>query len=231
MSSLDNEISAVLKALDQQGALKHLVVIGSWVTLFYKDFFKGQDYHPTIRTTDIDFLVPKKPPHSLNLDLSKTLKDLGFLEEFAHDGWVTFEKPDLHVEFLCPRLGQQSDEPKLIPELGINARPLRFMSLMSRETIRCAFRGIEMTIPHPAVYGIHKLIISTRRTKVFKRDNDRQQAEMVLTALADPKDIALLNQICGELSKKEKKAVLVAMEGRPLLQEVLKALSGQQKSP
>lgn len=222
MSSLDDEILKVLKALDQQGALKHLVVIGSWATLFYQDHFKDPNYHPVIRTTDIDFLVPKKPLLDLNIDLSKTLKDLGFLEEFSHDGWVTFEKPDFHVEFLYPRVGQQSDEPKSIPELGINARPLRFMSLMARETIQCSFHGIKMILPHPAVYGIHKLIISTRRTKDFKRDNDRQQAEMVLTSLSNSKDIVLLEEIYGNLSKKEKKVVLDAMEGRPFLQEIFK---------
>ena len=62
MSSLDDEILKVLKALNQQDALKHLVVIGGWVTLFYRDYFKDPNYHPVIRTTDIDFLVPKKPP-------------------------------------------------------------------------------------------------------------------------------------------------------------------------
>src|SRR3989338_2803203 len=116
MSSLDDEILKVLKALDQQGALKHLVIIGSWTTLFYRDYFKDQSYHPTIRTTDIDFLIPKKPPSDLNLNLSETLKGLGFLEEFAHDGWVTFHKPEFDVEFLWPRLGPQPDEPKSIPE-------------------------------------------------------------------------------------------------------------------
>jgi len=89
MSSLDDEILKVLKALDQQGALKHLIIIGSWATLFYRDYFKDQNYHPTIRTTDIDFLIPKKPPRDLNLNLSETLKGLGFFEEFTHDGWVT----------------------------------------------------------------------------------------------------------------------------------------------
>ncbi len=222
MRSLDDEILKVLKALDQEDALKHLVVIGSWATLFYQDYFKDPNYHPVIRTTDIDFLVPKKPPRNLSLDLSKMLKGLGFMEEFSHDGWVTFEKPDLHVEFLCPQIGQQSDEPKSIPELGINVRPLRFMSLMARETIQCSFHGIKMILPHPAVYGIHKLIVSTRRTKDFKRDNDRQQAEMVLTSLSDSKDIAFLREVFGKLSKKEKGAVLEAMEGRPLLQEVFK---------
>jgi len=221
MSPLDNEILKILKALDQQGALKHLIIIGSWATLFYRDYFKDPNYHPTIRTTDIDFLIPKKPPRDLNLNLSETLKDLGFFEKFSNDGWVTFHKPEFDVEFLWPRLGPQSDEPKSVPELGINARPLRHMSDLTRQTIQCSFHGIEVILPHPVVYGIHKLIVSTHRTKDFKRDNDRQQAEMVLTTLSDPKDKTFFDQIYARLSKKEKKAVAEAVEGRPLLEELI----------
>lgn len=218
---LEDEIFKVLKALDQQGALKHLVIVGSWATLFYRDYFKDPNYYPTIRTTDIDFLVPKKLPHNLNLNLSEILKGLGFLEDFTHDGWITFHKPEFDVEFLWPRSGSH-DKPKVIPELSVNARPLPYMSDLAQQTIQCSFQGIEIILPHPAVYGIHKLIISSRRTQDFKRDNDRQQAEMVLTALSNPKDIALLDQIYKNLSKQEKKMVLDAMEGRPLLQEVFK---------
>lgn len=222
MSSLDDKILEVLKVLDQKKALKHLIIIGSWVTLFYRDYFKDQNYHPTIRTTDIDFLIPKKPLRGLSVDLSSALKGLGFSEKFSSDGLVTFSKPDLDVEFLYPRIGRESDKPKTIQALGVNARPLRYMSLIEQETIQCTFRGIAITLPHPVAYALHKLIISGRRTKDFKRDNDRQQAEMVLTTLSDPRDLSLLQQIYGSLTKKEKKYISDALEGRPLLQEVFR---------
>lgn len=224
MSTLDNEIFKLIKALDDTGALKHLVLIGSWATLLYKDYFKNPDYHPAIRTTDIDFLLPKKPPQQLKINLPEIFGSMGFIEEFTTDGWVTFHKPELHIEFLCPRVGPKSDEPVKVPQMNITARPLRFMSLMARETIQCQYRGIEVTLPHPAVYGLHKLIISARRPKEFKRDNDRQQAELVLTTISDPKDIALLHQIYKSLSKKEKTAIAESIEGRPLLQGIFKTL-------
>lgn len=226
MNALDDEILEILQSLDRQGALKHLVLIGSWVTLFYRDYFKNQNYHPTIRTTDIDFLVPKKPIRGLNVDLSSTLKKLGFSENFSSDGLVTFSKPELDVEFLYPRIGRESDKPKTIHALGVNARPLRYMYLIERETIQCSFHGVDITLPHPVTYALHKLIISGRRTKEFKRDNDRQQAEMVLTALSNPEDFALLQNIYRSLSKKEKKYISEALEGRPLLQEVFNWTNG-----
>lgn len=222
MKPLDDEILKLLTALNQQGALKHLVVIGSWVTLFYKDYFSDPNYHPAIRTMDIDFLIPKKLPSTLHIDLPTLFHRMGFIEEFTTDGWITFHRPDLHIEFLSPRLGQQSDKPKKIPELGINVRPLRFMSLMARETIQCSYRGIEVTVPHPAVYGIHKLIISARRPKDFKRENDRQQAELVLTSLSNPQGLELLHRVYKALSKNERTAVTKAIVGRPLLEELFK---------
>lgn len=196
-----------------------MILIGSWATLFYKAYFNIPAYHPTIRTTDIDFLIPKKPKAKLNL--SQILTELGFLEEYKSDGWVTFHKPDLHVEFLLPRLGPQSDEVRSIPELGINARPLRFMSLLTQYTIECSYQGITLKLPHPSAYAVHKLIISARRLNELKREKDRQQIEEVLTALKKPEDLNLLQEILKKCSKKELKAIRESLEERPILEELL----------
>lgn len=225
MNPLEDEISKILKAIEKHGALDHLMVVGSWSTLFYQDYFADKDYRPVIRTTDIDFLIPKKPPHNLKLDVSGVLQGLGFSLDYTDDGWIIFQKPDLHIEFLWPRRGPQSDDVKKIPELGVTVRPLRFMWLLIHYPIVCSYKGIRFHIAHPAAFGIHKLIISTRRKDPLKRDNDRQQAEMVLTALRDPKDLQLLKEIVGKLSKKEKQAVKNAIKDRPLLKEVLKDMA------
>jgi hypothetical protein len=222
MKSLNDEILSLLKALDKEKALGHLIVIGSWVTLFYKEYFKDQEYHPVIRTTDIDFLVPKRLPKGVKINVSKVIEGLGFMADFSNDGWVTFQKPELHIEFLMPRLGPLPSDVRSIPELGINARPLRHLWLLSHYFISTHYSGIKMKLPHPAAYGVHKLIISTKRKKITKRDNDRQQAEMVLTALHDPKDLKLLREILERLSKKERMAIQKAIQNRPLLKDLLK---------
>lgn len=224
MNPLEDQIWELLKAIQRHGALDHLMVIGSWTTLFYQDYFAGQDYHPVIRTTDIDFLVAKKPPQNLKLNVAELLQNLGFLADHAPDGWITFQKPDLHIEFLWPRIGPQSDHVKKVPELGVTVRPLRFMWLLTHYPIPCLYRGIRLTVAHPAAFGLHKLIVSFRRREILKRENDRQQAEMVLTALKTPKDFALLKEIVSQLSKKEKLAVKKAAQGRPLLAEVLQGV-------
>ncbi len=48
----------VLKTLNKSGALKHLILIGSWCSYFYDQYFKGMIYEPIIKTRDLDFLVP-----------------------------------------------------------------------------------------------------------------------------------------------------------------------------
>lgn len=51
----------VLRRLDSEGVLSHVLLIGSWCGQLYRNYFKTEQYTPTIRTRDIDFLVPLPP--------------------------------------------------------------------------------------------------------------------------------------------------------------------------
>ena len=46
----------VLRRLDRIGVLKHVVLVGSWCTLLYRDYFASQAYAPALKTRDIDLL-------------------------------------------------------------------------------------------------------------------------------------------------------------------------------
>ena len=48
----------VLKRIQKAGVLSEIIVIGSWCIYFYKDYFSDVEYTSSIRTRDIDFLVP-----------------------------------------------------------------------------------------------------------------------------------------------------------------------------
>ena len=48
----------VLRCLDASGVLKHIILVGSWCTLFYKDYFGDVDYLAVIKTRDMDLLIP-----------------------------------------------------------------------------------------------------------------------------------------------------------------------------
>ena len=169
-----------------------------------------------IRTTDIDFLVPKKPPRGVKIDISKVMADEGFIEEFSHDGWVTYHKPEFHVEFLMSRVGPRPGDARQIPQLGITARPLRHMWLLTQNVIQVTYAGIPIQVPHPAAYGLHKLIIAARRKNQDKQAKDREQARTVLTVLSK-QDQGRLNEIYQRLSAKERKVVRAEFEQDPLL--------------
>ena len=45
-------VRSVHRRLDKAGVLKHIVLAGSWCTLFYKSFFAGIKYVPVLKTRD-----------------------------------------------------------------------------------------------------------------------------------------------------------------------------------
>ena len=53
-------LEEVLRRLDNAGLLEGMVLIGSWCMVIYKDYFGG-NYSPSIKTRDVDFLVPLPP--------------------------------------------------------------------------------------------------------------------------------------------------------------------------
>lgn len=48
----------VLRRLQKVGVLREVMIIGSWCIYFYRNYFSDIDYTSSIRTRDIDFLVP-----------------------------------------------------------------------------------------------------------------------------------------------------------------------------
>ena len=55
---LAKKAKEVLELLQKQGILKDLVLIGSWCCHFYIPYFGRKNYLPTIKTIDIDLLIP-----------------------------------------------------------------------------------------------------------------------------------------------------------------------------
>jgi len=93
----------VLRRLRKEGVLEHVVLIGSWCVLFHEDFFRLDGYYPTIRTRDIDILVPVPPRIPVKVDLPSILREMDFVMELKGSrGFMQFLHPDLLLEFLVP---------------------------------------------------------------------------------------------------------------------------------
>lgn len=108
------------------------------------------------------------------------------------------------VEFLTSHRGsdEHSDRPARMPALGgASADPLRFLDFLIRDPVRTVMlhkNGIAVTVPDPARFAVHKLIVATRRRadgqNAIKRDKDIRQAALLFEALQQTRrtsDLAL----------------------------------------
>ena len=102
---------------------------------FYERYFPRGVYHPTIRTTDIDFLVPRPSRIKKKIHLPSLLEKEGFIVTFNSQGFMRLEHPELIVEFLVPEKGKGTDKPYPLPSFGINAQTLRFLDFLAGHTI------------------------------------------------------------------------------------------------
>ena len=189
-----------------------MLLIGSWCGQLYKNYFKTRQYTPTIRTRDIDFLIPLPARFKKKVDLQEIFQSLGFNIVFkGRDGVITFEHPNLIIEFLVPERGRGSNKPYPLPQLGINAQPLRFLDLLNQNTVCIPLDDIIVTVPHPANFAIHKLIISSRRDKPEKRDKDRALAVEVLNTLANTDQSRSITELFRSLPRKWQKLASQAL--------------------
>jgi len=189
--------------------LKELILIESWCQHFYRSYFAGLRYTPTIRTRDIDFLVPVPFRIKNKVDVEELLRDEGFVVTFSGGaGYMKLMHPDLIVEFLVPEKGKGSDRPYPLPQLSMNAQPLRFLDYLLQNTIRIEAEGLKIKVPHPAAFALHKLIISTRRTKEEKLLKDRKEALAILTVLVRKGDAGEIRKMFEKMPAGWRKRVL-----------------------
>jgi hypothetical protein len=200
--------------------LDEMILVGSWCLPFYRVYFSGTSYHPTIRTRDIDFLVPQPNRRAKRVDVAALLKEKGFVESFSNSGFIQFMHPELIVEFLVPEKGRGSDKPVAVPRLGINAQPLRFLDFLASHAITLKAEGLAVRMPHPAAYGLHKLIVATRRTSREKSLKDLREAIDLLNALIRNGEGAFIKSLYKSMlagwRSKSKKALKEAGETRLL---------------
>jgi len=66
----------ILKRFHKAGILKDIIVIGSWCFYFYKYYFTNSPYIDvsTVKTRDIDFLVPLSVRTNKKIDVPELLR-------------------------------------------------------------------------------------------------------------------------------------------------------------
>jgi hypothetical protein len=193
----------VLRRLDKADVLRHIVLVGSWCTLFYKEYFAQVRYSPLIRTRDIDFLIPRPSAIKARVDAAQLLESLGFVVGFTgSQGYIRLEHPQLIVEFLVPEKGRPSEKPYPLPQLGLNAQALRFMDFLSAHTITTMVEGMAVTVPHPANFALQKLLILNRRNLPEKALKDKEAAIQLLKALSDKQELDFVKKVFNSMPKR-----------------------------
>ncbi len=156
--------------------------------------------------------------------MADLLKDLGFVVGFAgQEGYIRLEHPQLIVEFLVPERGRPTDKPYPLPNLGLNAQALRFLDFLAQNTITARLHEITVTIPHPANFALHKLLVLSRRPTLEKQAKDKEAAIRILHALMDKGEEDLLRSVFNTMPRRWQAKVEKQL-GDPLHRRILDAL-------
>ena len=171
----------VLRKFQEAGILTDLMPIGSWCLQFYRYHFENPEKLPAFRTLDVDFLIPHASRIKIKVDVPEILKKEGFAPTYNRSsGIVKYNHKELQVEFLVPELGKGGDIAREIKNLNINAVALRYLTLLLDYPLLVNYGGLQIRVPEPAAFALHKLIISQRRKNKEKQKTDLEMAKGLL---------------------------------------------------
>lgn len=226
----DNLSARVLGHLANGGLFKnHAVLVGSHAFVCYANML-GVIWKMGTHTHDIDLAYD----NSLSVVLNEKI-DLPSLIDHANMGFhpipglspkhpVTSFKmrgKEIHLDILTPLVGPEKSGPVILHAWGVAAEPLRYLDYLIEDTEQTVVpfgAGILVTVPNPARYFWHKLIVMQERAQSFKTkiQKDRAQCEQLLEALIElrPHD---LTEAWRALAKKNIKWQAYAKKGMAIV--------------
>ena len=172
------------------------VLVGTHAFLAYGNLL-GVSWSDGSRTQDIDFAHAGKSlsvalPTNIEVDIHGAIESLamGFVPVSSPAGkaggtYLNPKEPDFRLDFLTPfhRGGAALIEH---PRLHVVLQPLRFIEFSLENVVQVALFSAEgaavVSVPHPARYALHKLLIYGERSGSFtqKANKDLTQAAALL---------------------------------------------------
>ena len=200
-------ITKIFRVFEDNGLFDEGVeLIGSWCFHLYQKHLGVPEF--PLRTQDIDFLIPNPYRGQKHSGFLKQLEKLGFKCDFRWDGSLYLWNEDLKIEFITPEKGRGSSRAIKVEALGLRAIPLRFVAQLLEDPITVTDDGVEILVPRPARFCLHKLVIASRRRKKDKRLKDLQQAVCASVIVKDRE----LQELFGAFPKKWRTAVFNVLE-------------------
>ncbi len=202
-SDQQKEVLQLLKVLNDNNILKHVIVAGSWAEYIYAQAGVLPGFNLNLRTIDMDFLVKNMRRPSEPVDLLAIVKKNNY--SIAHDvllGTTKMVSPGgLEIEFLIGQMG--SGERSVLPtNLGVAAQALRHMEGIVSNAITVDLLGMDVQVPKPESYVLHKMLINSER-KPNKQIKDRQSIARLLPYI----NFETMNELYAKFTKKEKARV------------------------
>lgn len=214
----------VLVRMRDAGLLGDLVLVGSWCLPAYQSYFGKAGRVRTLRTRDLDFLVPLPTKLKRKVDVEELLADLGFVMGHRGDEGVSIlQHPELMVEFLVVGRGRGDGKIVNLSALGLNAQPLRFMGAAMMQIIELELHDVVVRLPHPACFALHKLLIAPRRREAARRSRDAESGVHLLELLAEKGEAVTVQTLFGRFPRPWRRRILDELRetGRPDIGERL----------
>lgn len=200
-------VRRILAVFERHGLWEDGVeLIGSWCFYLYQRHLGVKPY--PFRTQDIDFLLPYPYRGHAKVDLIDELKRLGFQHDFRPDGSIYLWNAELRIEFLIPERGRGRDKAVEIKPLAVKAMPLRFVDMLLRHPVSVKEGAVDVSIPDPAAFCLHKLLVANRRKRTESRDKDLEQALHVAPIVKK----TTLKRVYQELPKIWQRTIIQTLE-------------------
>lgn len=197
------EVLRLLKILNDNRVLDHVVLVGSWAEYIYATAGILPDFIANLRTIDVDFLVKNLRRPTAPVDVAALAKEEGY--SINHDtlsGTTKLISPGgLEIEFLISKKGRGS-EAVLQTNLGVVAQTLWHMSAVVDNAITANVLGMKVQVPCPEIYVLTKMIINEER-KPEKQLKDARSVKRLLPYL----DYEKLDALFNSSTKKEKASI------------------------
>jgi hypothetical protein len=159
-------------------------------------------------TNDIDLSVAEFVPGDLDDDMEVILKraDPSFQPRWHPEDKLpkVFEAANgLRVDMLT-KAGRGAPAARKVDGLKCAAAALSFQEYPVEETIEtvCLYgRGVQVRVPTPLKYAVHKLIVARRRKELAKRSKDLVQASVLLRALSEMDEMSVQDELDAARSR------------------------------
>ncbi len=198
------QLGRVLDALSDAGVFADATLIGTAAYQCYAPLVAHVLPRPTLMTGDADLAtarlaIPGIPKDETFLDVLRRA-DPTFAPIPALSGpkapSSAFRAADgFMVDLVTQQRTRHDTNPLPLKGAGAGAAPLQFIRWLIADPVQAVVlfgSGVAVTVPQPAHFAVHKLILAQERRDVPKRQKDLLQARALIEALveADPYGLA-----------------------------------------